>query len=170
MKRILLLTIAFATATTLSAQKFGFVDSDYIRSNIPAFTAAQEQLNALAEQWEKEVTEGYAEVEKMYREYQNEAVMLTQEMRVQREEAIIAREREVKELQERYFGVEGELFLKRQELIQPIQDQILDAIKEVADEGGFAAIFDTSSGGNILFANARHDVSDIVLEKLGYGK
>ncbi len=170
MKRILLLTIAFATATTLSAQKFGFVDSDYIRSNIPAFTAAQEQLNALAEQWEKEVTEGYAEVEKMYREYQNEAVMLTQEMRVQREEAIIALEREVKELQERYFGVEGELFLKRQELIQPIQDQILDAIKEVADEGGFAAIFDTSSGGNILFANARHDVSDIVLEKLGYGK
>ncbi len=170
MKRILLLTIVFATATTLSAQKFGFVDSDYIRSNIPAFTAAQEQLNALAEQWEKEVTEVYAEVEKMYREYQNEAVMLTQEMRVQREEAIIALEREVKELQERYFGVEGELFLKRQELIQPIQDQILDAIKEVADEGGFAAIFDTSSGGNILFANARHDVSDIVLEKLGYGK
>ncbi len=168
MKRLLIIPVLILMATALSAQKFGFVDSDYIRNNIPAFAAAQEKLNQLSQQWEKEVADSYQIVEKMYKDYQNESVLLSQEMRLKREEAIIQREREVKELQNRYFGMEGELFKKRQELIQPIQDEILKAIKAVAAEGAYAAIFDTASGGNILFASPRYDVSDQVLEKMGY--
>ncbi|MBE0673051.1 MAG: OmpH family outer membrane protein [Bacteroidales bacterium] len=168
MKRLLIIPVLLLMATTLNAQKFGFVDSDYIRNNIPAFATAQEKLDQLSKDWEKEIADGYAVVEKMYKDYQNESVMLSQEMRMKREEAIILKEKEMKELQNKYFGMEGELFKKRQELIQPIQDEILKAIKEVATEGAYAAIFDTSTGGNILFASPRNDISDLVLEKMGY--
>jgi outer membrane protein len=168
MKRLLIIPVLLLMATSLNAQKFGFVDSDYIRNNIPAFATAQEKLDQLSKDWEKEISDGYAVVEKMYKDYQNESVMLSQEMRMKREEAIILKEKEMKELQNKYFGMEGELFKKRQELIQPIQDEILKAIKEVATEGAYAAIFDTSTGGNILFASPRNDISDLVLEKMGY--
>lgn len=168
MKKAVIFPLLLAMTFSLSAQKFGFVDSDYIRNNIPAFAAAQEKLDKLSQQWEKETTDGYAIVEKMYKDYQNESVMLSHEMRLKREEAIINKEREVKELQNKYFGMDGELFKKRQELVQPIQDAILKAIKEVAAEGAYAVIFDAASGGNILFASPRYDVSDLVLEKMGY--
>lgn len=168
MKRFLIIPVLMLMAASVSAQKIGFVDSDYIRNNIPAFAAAQEKLDQLSGQWEKEIADGYAVVEKMYKDYQNESVMLSQEMRMKREEAIIQKEKEIKELQNKYFGMEGELFKKRQELIQPLQDEILKAIKAVAAEGAYAAIFDTVSGGNILFASPRYDVSDLVLEKMGY--
>lgn len=160
---LIFLTTAFATA-----QKYGFVDSDYIRKNIPAFNQAQEQLNTLSKQWEKEISDGYAVVDQMYKSYQNDVVLLSQEMKTRREEAIVNKEREVKDLQNKYFGVEGELFKKREELVKPIQDEILKAIKTIAAEGAYAAIFDTASGGNILFANPKFDISDQVLEKLGY--
>lgn len=168
MKRLFIIPVLLLMATTMSAQKFGFVDSEYVRNNIPAFATAQEKIDQLSQQWEKEIADGYAVVERMYKEYQNESVMLSQEMRVKREEAIILKEKEVKELQNKYFGMEGELFKKRQELVQPIQDEILKAIKAVAAEGAYAAIFDTATGGNILFASPRYDVSDLVLEKMGY--
>jgi len=171
MKKIILLTAAVVLASAFAAaQKYAFVDSDYIRKNIPAFNTAQEQLEKLSKQWEQEVADGYAEVEKMYKAYQNEAVLLSQEMKTKREEAIINREKEVKELQNKYFGIEGELFKKREELIKPIQDEILKAIKEIAVEGSYAVIFDTSAGGNVLYANPKYDISDQVLEKLGYRK
>jgi len=171
MKKIILLTAAIVLASAFAAaQKYAFVDSDYIRKNIPAFNTAQEQLEKLSKQWEQEVANGYAEVEKMYKAYQNEAVLLSQEMKAKREEAIINREKEVKELQNKYFGIEGELFKKREELIKPIQDEILKAIKEIAVEGSYAVIFDTAAGGNVLYANPKYDISDQVLEKLGYRK
>ena len=160
---LLLLTSAIGVA-----QKYAFVDSEYIRKNVPAFTAAQEQLDKLSQQWEKEVADGYAVVEKMYKAYQNESVLLSQEMKSKKEEEIIAREKEMKDLQNKYFGMEGELFRKREELVKPVQDQILKAIKEIAAEGAYAVIFDTAAGGNILFANPKFDISDQVLEKLGY--
>ncbi len=160
---LILLTSAFAVA-----QKYAFVDTDYIRKNIPAFNTAQEQLDKLSEQWEKEVADGYSVVEQLYKSYQSEAVLLSQDMKVKREEAIIAKEKEVKELQNKYFGMEGDLFKKREELVKPIQDEILKAIKEIAAEGAYAVIFDTAAGGNILFANPKYDLSDQVLEKLGY--
>ncbi|HOK25511.1 MAG TPA: OmpH family outer membrane protein [Bacteroidales bacterium] len=171
MKKIILLTAAIVLASAFAtAQKYAFVDTDYIRKNIPAFNTAQEQLDKLSKQWEQEIADGYAEVEKMYKAYQNEAVLLSQEMKTKREEAIINREKEVKELQNKYFGIEGELFKKREELIKPIQDEILKAIKEIAVEGSYAVIFDTAAGGNVLYANPKYDISDQVLEKLGYRK
>jgi outer membrane protein len=169
MKRIVFFTV-FTILSTIAAnaQKYAFVDSDYIRKNIPAFTAAQEQLDKLSKQWEKEVSDGRAVVEQMYKSYQNEAVLLSQDMKTKREEAIIAKEKEMKDLQNKYFGMEGELFKKREELVKPIQDEILKAIKEIAVEGSYAVIFDTAAGGNILFANPKYDISDQVLQKLGY--
>ena len=169
MKKLNLIIVFFVLfAATAVAQRYGFVDSDYIRKNIPAFDAAQEQLDRLSQQWEKEVSDGYAVVEQMYKSYQNEAPLLSQDMRTRREEAIVAKEREVKALQNKYFGMEGDLFKKREELVKPIQDEILRAIREIALEGNYTAIFDTASGGNILFVSPRFDISDQVLEKLGF--
>ena len=169
MKKIIFMTVMVLAATLSgTAQKFAFVDSEYIRNNIPAFTAAQQQLDKLSEGWEKEVADGYAAVEQMYKDYQAEVVLLSQDQKRKREEAIIGKEKEVKDLQNRYFGMEGELFKKREELVKPIQDQILKAIKEISVEGSYAVIFDTSAGSNILFANPRYDLSDQVLQKLGY--
>ena len=169
MKKLgVIITLFVLTSALAVAQKYAFVDSEYIRKNIPAFTAAQEQLDKLSQQWEKEISDGYAVVEQMYKSYQNESVLLSQEMKTKREEAIIAKEKEMKALQNKYFGMEGDLFKKREELVKPIQDEILKAIKELAVEGSYAVIFDTAAGGNILFANPKFDLSDQVLEKLGY--
>lgn len=163
-----LIGLFILTSAVSMAQKYAFVDSEYIRNNIPAFTAAQEQLDKLSKQWEKEVADGYAIVEQMYKSYQNESVLLSQDMKTKREEAIIAKEKEMKNLQNKYFGVDGDLFKKREELVKPIQDEILKAIKEIAVDGSYAVIFDTAAGGNILFANPKFDISDQVLQKLGY--
>lgn len=160
--------LIFLTTALAVAQKYAFVDSEYIRKNIPAFTTAQEQLDKLSEQWEKEVADGYAVVEQMYKSYQNESPLLSQDMKTKREEAIIAKEKEMKELQNKYFGMEGELFKKREEMVKPVQDEILKAIKDIAVEGAYAVIFDSAAGGNILFANPKFDISDLVLEKLGF--
>jgi len=171
MKKIIVLTVLVLAATLSgTAQKFAFVDSEYIRNNIPAFTAAQQQLDKLSEGWEKEVADGYAAVESLYKNYQAEVVLLSQDQKKKREDAIIAKEKEIKDLQNKYFGMEGELYKKREELVKPIQDEILKAIKEISVEGSYAVIFDTSTGSNILFANPKFDLSDQVLEKLGYKK
>ncbi|NLV19933.1 MAG: OmpH family outer membrane protein [Bacteroidetes bacterium] len=169
MKKLIIITgMLILTAAMATAQKYAFVDTEYIRRNIPAFETAQQQLDKLSEQWEKEIADGYTAIEQMYKSYQNEAPLLSQDMKIQREEAIINREKEIKELQNRYFGMEGELFKKREELVKPLQDEILKAIKDIAVEGSYAVIFDSASGGNILFANPKYDISDEVLERLGY--
>jgi outer membrane protein len=169
MKKIGVLTVVMLLTTAAAfAQKYAFVDTEYIRKNIPAFNTAQEQLDKLSKQWEKEVADGYAVVEQMYKSYQNESVLLSQDMKTKREEAIITKEKEMKDLQNKYFGMQGELFKKREELVKPIQDEILKAIKEIAVEGSYAVIFDSAAGGNILFANPKYDISDQVLQKLGY--
>jgi outer membrane protein len=169
MKKIVnLLLIVLLTSSAGFAQKYAFVDTEYIRKNIPAFNTAQEQLDKLSKQWEKEVADGYAVVEQMYKSYQNESVLLSQDLKTKREEAIIGKEKEMKDLQNKYFGMQGELFKKREELVKPIQDEILKAIKEIAVEGSYAVIFDSAAGANILFANPKYDISDQVLQKLGY--
>jgi outer membrane protein len=169
MKKIGVLMVVMLLATAASfAQKYAFVDTEYIRKNIPAFNTAQDQLDKLSKQWEKEVADGYAVVEQMYKSYQNESVLLSQELKTKKEEAIITKEKEMKDLQNKYFGMQGELFKKREELVKPIQDEILKAIKEIAVEGSYAVIFDSAAGGNILFANPKYDISDQILQKLGY--
>lgn len=161
------MTILFAGSTAF-AQKYAFVDTEYILNNIPSYAAAQEKLDQLSETWESEIAELYAEVEKMYKDYQNDVVLLSREAKTKREEAIIAKEQAAKETQNSYFGVDGELYKMREELVKPIQDEIYNAVKEIATEGAYAVIFDTSSGMNMLYTNPRYDISDEVLEKLGY--
>ena len=150
------------------AQKYAFVDTDYILNRIPSYKAAQDQLDKLSEEWQQEVETLYSEIESMYKDYQAEKVLLTEEMRTSKEEEIINKEKEAKELQKKYFGREGSLYKKRQELIKPIQDEIYTTVKEIATEGNFAVIFDTASGANMLYTNPKYDKSDEVLEKLGY--
>ena len=169
MKRILsVISIMMLFIGVGQAQRFAFVDTEYILLNIPAYKAAQDQIDELSKEWEQEIKQKYDEIEKLYKDYQAEKVLLTEEMRVKREEEIINKEKAVKELQQQYFGREGELFKKRQELIEPIQDQVYNAVKEIATEGNYAGIFDSSGSPSILFANPKNDVSDEVLTKLGY--
>ena len=169
MKKITLLVMALVLSTSfVMAQKFAFVDSDYILQNIPSYNAAQEQLNKASEDWEAEIATEYEAIEKMYKTYQSERVLLTDEMRNKREEEIMTRERAVKELQAKYLGPEGSLSSKRMELVKPIQDAIYKAVKELSAEGSYAVIFDTASGASILYSNPRYDLSDEVLKKLGY--
>jgi outer membrane protein len=169
MKKIVLTLSALILSMGVGlTQKYAFVDTEYILSNIPTYKAAQDQLDQLSKEWEEEISTMYAEVEKMYRDYQSEEVLLTQEMKRKREDDIINKEKEVKDLQNKYFGREGDLFKKRQELIKPIQDEVYNAVKEIAVEGNYAVIFDTSSGPSLLYTNPRYDLSDDVLEKLGY--
>ncbi len=150
------------------AQKFAYIDTEYILNNIPAYKQAQDQLDKLSEGWQREVENMYAEIDKMYRDYQAEKVLLTEEMKKKREEEIMNKEKAAKELQKKYFGQDGALFKKRDELIKPIQDEIYKAVKELATEGGYAIIFDSSAGASILYTDPKLDKSDAVLQKLGY--
>ena len=160
-----ILALSFSTSI---AQKYAFVDTEYILNNIPTYKSAQAQLDKLSVDWEKEIGAMYAEVERLYKAYQNDAVLLTQEMKKQREDEIVNKEKVAKDLQGKYFGPEGELFKKRQELIKPIQDEIYNAVKELAVEGNYAVIFDSSGSLSMLYTNPRYDLSDDILEKLGY--
>ena len=169
MKKIVLLLTALCVSTALAvAQKYAFVDTEYILNNIPSYKAAKEQLDKVSQDWQKEIEAKYAEIDQMYKDYQAERVLLAEDMRKKREEMIVNKEKEVKELQKSYFGQNGALFKKRQEMIQPIQDEIYKAVKDLATEGGYAVIFDTSSGPSMIYTNPRYDISDEVLQKLGY--
>ncbi|MGN0186837.1 MAG: OmpH family outer membrane protein [Paludibacteraceae bacterium] len=171
MKKIVL-TLAFAliAATAIDAQKFALVDMDYILKAIPAYETANEQLDQLSKKWQKEVENTLAEVQTMYKNYQTELVFLTDDMKVQREEEIVAKEKEANELKRKYFGVEGELYKKRESLMKPIHEEIFTAVQSVATEKGYQLIIDKSSDMSLVYAAPKIDVSDEVLEKLGYSK
>jgi outer membrane protein len=168
MKKILLILAIFSLATMVQAQKFAYVDTDYVLNKIPEFQQAQDKLDALSADWQKEIENKYTDVDKMYRSYQQEQVLLTDEMKVKREEAIIKKEKSAKDLQQKYFGPEGELYIKRQELIKPIQDKIYDAIQQLATNNKYAIVFDSSSDLIMLYKNNNLDKSDKVLDLLGY--
>ncbi|GAB4277244.1 MAG: OmpH family outer membrane protein [Marinilabiliales bacterium] len=169
MKKILIITgLISMFVFSSTAQKFAYVDSDYILKNIPSYEAAQAQLDQLAVEWQKEIEAFYAEIDKMYKNYQEEKVLLTEEMKIKRENEIIEKEKQAKELQKKYFGTEGELYKKRQELIKPLQDDIFNAVKEIATEGNYAVIFDVAGGLTMLYTDPKYDRSDDVLKKLGY--
>ena len=166
-KILLLLAISFLTFS-IQAQKFAYVDTDYILNKIPDFKQAQDKLDGLSADWQKEIENKYADVEQMYRSYQQEQVLLTDDMKEKREEAIIKKETDAKNLQKKYFGTEGSLYLKRQELIKPIQDKIYDAIQQLAADNKYAIVFDSSSDLIMLYKNNNYDKSDKVLELMGY--
>ncbi len=169
MKKISLIgLLVLAGLLSAYSQKYAFVDTDYILQNIPTYNAAQSQLDEQSKVYQDEVQALYNEIEKLWKNYQAEKVLLTEEKRNEMEEAIIAKEREAKKLQNDYFGQEGLLYKKREELIKPIQDEVYNAVKEIANESGYAVVFDSSSGPTMLYTNPRYDVSDEVLQRLGY--
>lgn len=168
MKRIIFGLIFVLTTLIGFSQKYAYVDTEYILSSIPAYKAAQDKLKEISLEWQKEIEKEYQNVENIRTAYQAEKVLLTNDMIKQKEQEIVEMEREVKRLQNKFFGPGGELFEKRLELIKPIQDEIYDAIKEIAEDGKYAVIFDTAGGAAFLYTNPRYDKSDEVLEKLGY--
>src|SRR6478735_3513596 len=147
-------------ASSQQAAKFGYVDTDYLMSQIPEYKAAQSELDKTSVQWQKEIDTKYAEVDKLYKAYQADAILLTEEMKKKRENEIVNKEKEVKDLQKQRFGVDGELFKKRQELVKPIQDKVYNAIKVVAEKKALGFIMDKTGQVSILYANTKYDISD----------
>jgi outer membrane protein len=151
------------------AQKYALIDMEYILKNIPAYERANEQLNQVSKRWQAEVEALNTEATTMYKNYQNEVVFLSQEQKQKKQEAIMLKEKEAADLKKKYFGPEGELFKKRESLMAPIQDEIYNTVKEVAELRGYQMVLDRASdGAGIIFASPRIDISNEVLQKLGY--
>jgi|SRR5688572_5199914 len=150
------------------AQKYCYVDTEYILENITEYKAAQQQLDQLSINWQKEIETKYAFIDKLYKDFQAEQILLTDEMKRKRENEIVQKEKEVKDFQKQKFGFEGELFKKKQELVKPIQDKIFNAIKKMATDQSYAVVFDKSSDLIMLYANPKYDKSDDILNALGY--
>ena len=169
MKKIIIALVAIMAVTLdASAQKYALVDMEYILKNIPAYERAGEQLNQVSRKWQAEVDAIQQEAQTMYKNYQSEAVFLSDEQKTKREEAVIAKEKEASELKKKYFGPEGELFKKRESLMTPIQDEIYNAIKDIADQKGYSMVLDRASDNGIIYASPKIDISNEVLSKLGY--
>lgn len=160
--------VVLLMATAGYSQRFAYIDTDFIMENIPDFKAAEEEIERVSSQWQEEIEKMFADVEQMYREYQAEAPLLPEEMRRRREEGIIERERQAKELQMKRFGREGDLFAKRQELIRPIQERVFRVVEELATSENYAIIFDKAGSMSMIFTDVRFDLSNEVLRRLGY--
>lgn len=150
------------------AQKYACVNTEYILTNIPDYAQAQQQLDKVSQDWQKELEAKFQEIDKMYKTYQQEAYLLPDNLKRKREDEIIAKEREAKELQKKRFGTGGDLDKKREQLMKPIQDKVYNAIERIANEKGYAFILDKSGSATLLFVNKKYDISDQVLDQLGY--
>ena len=169
MKKFFLTLIMLAgIAIAGQAQKFALIDMEYILKNIPAYERAAEQLNQISKKWQSEVETLANEAETLYKNYQSEAVYLSEEQKTQKEQEIVDKEKEVVELKQKYFGPEGELLKKRESLIKPIQDEIYNAVKEVSENKGYSLVIDRASDMSIIFASPKIDISNEVLTKMGY--
>ncbi|WP_278818208.1 OmpH family outer membrane protein [Leyella stercorea] len=169
MKKFLLIClIALTAAMTASAQKYALLDMEYILKNIPAYERANEQLNQVSKKWQAEVEALNTEASTMYKNYQNEMVFLSQEQKKARQEAIMKKEKDASDLKRKYFGPEGELFKKRESLMSPIQEEIYTAVKEIAELRGYSLVLDRSSDTGVIYGSPKADISNEVLQKLGY--
>ena len=167
-KSVLFIILLFAVGMTAQAQKFALIDMEYILKNIPAYERANEQLAQSSQVWQSEVEKISEEAKTMYKEYQSKIATLSEEQRGKREEAIVAKEKSAADLRRQYFGPEGELYKKRESLMKPIQDEIYNAVKEIATQKGYAVVVDRASASSVIFATPSIDVSNEVLAKLGY--
>ena len=160
-----------ATTVGANAQKFALIDMEYILKNVPAYERANEQLNQTSKKWQAEVEALDNQAKTLYKNYQNEAVFLSEAQKKEREQAIVDKEKEASELRKKYFGPQGELYKKRIALIEPIQDEVYNAIKGIAQQRGYQLVLDraTETAG-IIFASPSIDISNEVLAKLGYEK
>ena len=169
-KFLITCVMLIAMGMTSMAQKFALVDMEYILKNIPAYERANEQLNQTSKKWQTEVEILNNAAKAMYENYQNESVFLSAEQKKAKEQAILQKEKEASELKKKYFSPEGELYKKRESLIGPIQDEIYNAVKTVAEQRGYQLVLDRASDNGIVFASPAADISNEVLGKLGYSK
>ena len=168
MKKTILLGFIFFVAMFAQAQKVAVIDMDYVLKNVPMYESANEQLKQVSEKWQKEVAAKNEEAKTMYKNYQTEVVFLSDEMKVKKENEIVAKEKEANDLKRKYFGPQGEFYQKRTSLIQPIQDEVYVAVKQVADTKGYQVVLERASSTNIIYFTPKIDISDEVLEKMGY--
>ena len=152
------------------AQKFAVLDMAYILKNVPAYERAGEQLNQVSKKWQAEGEALTLEAQTMYKNYQNEVVFLSQEQKKARQDAIMEKEKEAAELKKKYFGPEGELFKKRTALMTPIQEEIYNAVKDIAELRGYQMVIDKTGNSGIIYGSPKADISNEVLQKLGYGR
>lgn len=170
MKKIIIICLVALMGSTIGAyaQKYALIDMDYILKQIPQYEMANEQLDQISKRWQAEVEALSSEAETMYKQYQADQVFLTAEQKASREEAIMKKEKDVQDLRLKYFGPEGELYQKRNALVGHIQDDIYNAVKEVAEKNNYSMVIDRASAESIIFASPKIDISKEVLAKLGY--
>jgi outer membrane protein len=167
-RQALLAAMFVAVSLGAQAQKFAYIDSEYVLLHMPEYAEAQTELNNLAIGWQSEIEDKLEAADRLEVAYRAERVLLTAEMRVKREEEITKKRTEAKDMQKQKFGVDGELFTKRQELIEPVQQQIFESLKDIASGSGYMVIFDKSNQSNMLYTNPKYDISDRLIKKLGY--
>lgn len=170
-KSILIIVVLFVIVISGKAQKFAYINTDYILESVPSYKSSQDQIDKLSVEWQKEIEDVYAKIDKMYKDYQAEKVFLSDEQKNQRENQIIQKEKEAKDLQKKRFNPkDGDLAKKREELTKPLQDEIYTALKAIAEEDAYLIIFDAANNANIIYSNAKYDLSDKVLKRMGYSK
>ncbi len=169
MKKLIVICAMALVAISASAQKFALLDMEYILKNVPAYERANEQLNQVSKKWQAEIEALNTEAGTMYKNYQNEVVFLSEEQKKEKQEAIMKKEKEASELKRKYFGPEGELFKKREALITPIQEEIYNTVKEISELRGYSLVLDRASDSGIIYGSPKVDISNEVLQKLGYG-
>jgi len=168
MKKLLLITCSLLVlAVTANAQRYAIVDTKYILDKMPDYKDAQKKLDQQSEVWQKEIEAKQAELDKMYKDFEAEQVMLSDVLKKKREDEIFVKEKETRELQRKRFGFEGDLFKKRQELVKPVQDKVYNAIQKLAVARQYDFILDKSEGITVIFADPKLDKSEDVLRELG---
>ena len=168
MKKILAICVLALMAITAHAQKFALMDMEYVLKNIPAYERANEQLNQVSKKWQAEVEALNTQAATMYKNYQNEVVFLSKEQKAAKQEEIMLKEKEAADLKKKYFGPEGELFKKRESLMSPIQEEIYNVVKEISEQRGYSLVLDRASDSAIIFGSPKIDISNEILQKLGY--
>ena len=166
---LILALLLLVVAPEAQAQKFGWVDSEFIMAKMPEYAKAQQELNLLSDTWQKEIESLQKDLDKLHRNYQNEEVVLTEAMKKKRQDEILLKEQELKSYRNKQFGYEGQLFKKRQELTKPVQDKVFEAVEKVAKKKTLAVVFDKSGDLTMLYTNPAHDYTEFVLEELGLG-
>lgn len=168
MKKILAICTLALMAISAHAQKFALMDMEYVLKNIPAYERANEQLNQVSKKWQAEVEALNTQAATMYKNYQNEVVFLSKEQKAAKQEEIMLKEKEAADLKKKYFGPEGELFKKRESLMLPIQEEIYNVVKEISEQRGYSLVLDRASDSAIIFGSPKIDISNEILQKLGY--
>ena len=171
MKRLfVLMSISLLITGYSFGQKFAYVNTELILESMPEYTEAQEELDKLSKKWQETIEQKYSEIDRLYKEYKAEKILLTEELRQKREKEITIKEKELQKFQKNKFGVSGELFKTRQKLIKPLQDKIYEELQDMATKNNYAVIMDLASNSNILYSQSRYDKTDLVIKKLGYSK